>query len=143
MGEKQSVGTRAKWVLSGVEQCETCAKGGPTVAHQPAADSAALLSVSSCLRTGHRTAHPVRTDGDEQLISHRTERQPGARSSLGRLPAPRHGALGPRGQLGANYHSCTVTFAPSFVVLMKFPQDRAPRCTLGLSTPRLGGPRGE
>ena len=41
--EKRLVGARAKWVLSGVEQCETCADGGPM--HQPAKDSAALLRV--------------------------------------------------------------------------------------------------
>ena len=43
MQQKPMVGARAKWVLSGVEQCETCAEGGPT--HQLAKDSAALLRV--------------------------------------------------------------------------------------------------
>ena len=36
--QKQLVASRAKWVLSGVEQWETFAEGGPT--HQPAKDSA-------------------------------------------------------------------------------------------------------
>ena len=43
VAKKRLVGARDKRVVSGVEQCETCAEGGLT--HQPTKDSAALLRV--------------------------------------------------------------------------------------------------